>query len=165
MRKLHRSFFVLKMSTHVNMLSEAFDKPYRFRKKELFKGYIVYKFTPDDGSDVDVFFKENEISDEESVWFVTFERNLEMGVTGEGDAMRIFATVIDVLKDFTKKEKPQEIAFSADKPAWAVDAGKGQKGSREKLYKKMVQRYAGRMGYKYTSASSSTATEFRLVPK
>ncbi len=90
---------MLKMSSHVGMLTEAFDKPYRFRKKELFKGYIVYNFIPDDGSDIDVFFKENEISDEESVWFVTFERNLEMGVTGEGDAMRIFATVIDVLKD------------------------------------------------------------------
>ena len=108
---------MLKFSKHSIQLDEAFNKPYRFRKKELFKGYIVYNFIPDDGSDIDVFFKENEISDDESVWFMTFERNLEMGVTGQGDAMRIFATVIDVLKDFTKKEKPQEVAFSADKPA------------------------------------------------
>ena len=165
MRKLHRSFFVLKMSTHFNTLTEAFDKPYKFTKRELFKGYIVYRFFTDDKSDVDVLFKENEISDDETVWYVTFERNLEMGVTGEGDAMRIFATVIDIIKDFTKKEKPQELAFSADKPAWAVDAGKGQKGSREKLYKKLVQRYAGRMGYKYSSTSSSSATEFSLVRK
>jgi len=150
---------------HFSALTEAFDKPYRYTKKELFKGYIVYRFFTDDGSDVDVLFQENEISDDESVWHVLFERKGEMGVTGEGDAMRIFATVIDVLKDFTKKEKPQELAFSADKPAWAVDAGKGQKGSREKLYKKMVQRYAGRLGYKYKIDSSSTATEFRLVKK
>ena len=156
---------MLKMSKHFNELTEAFDKPYRYTKKELYKGYIVYRFFTDDGSDVDVLFQENEISDDESVWHVLFERKGEMGVTGEGDAMRIFATVIDVLKDFTKKEKPQELAFSADKPAWAVDAGKGQKGSREKLYKKMVQRYAGRLGYKYKIDSSSTATEFRLVKK
>ena len=155
------------MSSHFNALTEAFDKPYRYTKKELYKGYIVYRFFTDDGSDVDVLFQENEISDdgEESVWYVLFERKGELGVTGEGDAMRIFATVIDIIKDFTKKEKPQEMAFSADKPAWAVDAGKGEKGSREKLYKKMVQRYAGRLGYKYKVDSSSTATEFRLTRK
>ncbi len=153
------------MSTHFNTLTEAFDKPYKFTKRELFKGYIVYRFFTDDKSDVDVLFKENEISDDETVWYVTFERKGEMSVTGEGDAMRIFATVIDIIKDFTKKEKPQELAFSADKPAWAVDAGKGQKRSREKLYKKLVQRYAGRMGYKYSSTSSSSATEFSLVRK
>ena len=147
------------------MLTEAFDKPYKFKKQTLYKGFIVYRFFTDDGSDVDVLFNEQEISDDESYWSVAFERKGETGVTGEGDAMRIFATVIEVLKDFTKKEKPQELAFSADKPAWAVDAGKGQKGSREKLYKKLVQRYAGRMGYKYTSSASSTATEFRLVRK
>ena len=153
------------MSSHLSQLDEAFDKPYRYTKKELYKGYIVYRFFTDDKSDVDVLFQENEISDDESVWHVLFERKGELGVTGEGDAMRIFATVIDIIKDFTKKEKPQELAFSADKPAWAIDAGKGQKGSREKLYKKLVQRYAGRMGYKYTSSASSSATEFRLVPK
>lgn len=151
--------------SHVDQLEEAFNRPYKFTKRELFKGYIVYRFFTDDKSEVEVFFKENEISEEESVWFVTFERNLEMGVTGEGDAMRIFATVIDVLKDFTKKEKPQQLSFSADKPAWAIDGGRGEKGSREKLYTKMVKRYAGRMGYKYKMDSSSSYTDFRLVRK
>ena len=156
---------MLKMSTHFNALTEAFDRPYKFTKKELYKGYIVYRFFTDDGSDVDVLFQENEMAEDETVWFVLFERKGELGVTGEGDAMRIFATVIAIIRDFTKKEKPQELAFSADKPAWMVDAGKGQKGSREKLYKKMVQRYAGRLGYKYKVDSSSTATEFRLTRK
>jgi len=153
------------MSSHFSTLTEAFDKPYKFTKRELFKGYVVYRFDAEDKSEVDVFFKENEISEDESVWYVTFERDLEMSVTGDGDAMRIFATVIDIIKDFTKKEKPQQLAFSADKPAWAVDAGKGQKGSREKLYKKLVQRYAGRMGYKYSTKSVSTSTDFTLVAK
>jgi len=156
---------VLKLSSHVHQLDEAFDKPYKFRKQELYKGYIVYRFIADDKSEIDVLFKENEISDDESTWDVTFERGGSTEVTGEGDAMRVFATVIDVLKDFTKKEKPQELTFSAEKPAWAVDAGKGQKGSREKLYKKLVQRYAGRMGYKYTTRSDNRATDFMLVKK
>ena len=162
---------MLKLSTHVYQLDEAFDKPYKFRKQELYKGYIVYRFIADDKSEIDVLFKENEISDDESSWTVTFERGGRTTATGEGDAMRIFATVIEVLKDFTKKEKPQELNFSAEKPAWRAhlhhkDPKRSKDmGSREKLYKKLVQRYAGRMGYKYTTHSDYSATDFRLVQK
>jgi uncharacterized protein (DUF2267 family) len=157
--------------SHVGQIEEAFDKPYRFRKQELYKGYFVYRFIADDKSEIDVFFKEDEISDDESVWRVSFERNMRQDVTGEGDAMRIFATVIEVLKDFTKKEKPQEMFFSAEKPAERLtlphDHPKRSKemGSREKLYKRLVQRYAGRMGYKYTTQTDNSATDFRLTQK
>ena len=157
--------------SHVGQLEAAFDKPYRFRKHELYKGYFVYRFIADDKSEIDVFFKENEISEDESSWTVNFERGGKTPATGEGDAMRIFSTVIEVLKDFTKKEKPQELVFSAEKPAWRANLHhkdpKRSKdmGSREKLYKKLVQRYAGRMGYKYTTQSDYTATDFRLVKK
>ena len=160
-----------KLSSHFNELTEAFDKPYKFRKQELYKGYIVYRFIADDKSEIDVLFKENEISDDESSWTVTFERGGRTTATGEGDAMRIFATVIEVLKDFTKKEKPQELNFSAEKPAWRAhlyhkDPKRSKDmGSREKLYKKLVQRYASRMGYKYTTHSDYSATDFRLVQK
>ena len=162
---------MLKLSSHFDVLTEAFDKPYRFRKDKLYKGYFVYRFSTDDKSEVDVLFKENEISDDESYWTVSFERDGRQDATGGGDAMRIFATVIEVLKDFTKKEKPQELAFSAEKPAERLtlphDHPKRSKelGSREKLYKKLLQRYAGRMGYKYTTRSDYNATDFRLVQK
>ena len=152
-------------------LDEAFDKPYTFRKHVLYKGNIVYRFIADDKSEIDVLFKENEISDDESTWTVSFERGGKTTATGEGDAMRIFATVIKVLKDFTKKDKPQELAFSAEKPAWRAhlhhkDPKRSKDmGSREKLYKKLVQRYAGRMGYKYTTHSDYSATDFVLVKK
>ena len=157
--------------SHVGQLEEAFDKPYRFRKQKLYDGYFVYRFITDDKSEVDVLFKEDEISDDESVWRVSFERNMRQDVTGEGDAMRIFATVIEILKDFTKKEKPQEMVFSAEKPASRLTLPHGhperskEMGSREKLYKRLVQRYAGRMGYKYTTQSDYSATDFRLVAK
>ena len=162
---------MLKLSSHVHQLDEAFDKPYKFRKQVLYKGYVVYRFIADDKSEIDVLFKENEISEDESYWTVSFERGGRQDQTGEGDAMRIFATVIEVLKDFTKKEKPQELAFSAEKPAWRAhlhhkDPKRSKDmGSREKLYKKLVQRYAGRMGYKYTTQSDYTVTDFRLVKK
>ena len=160
-----------KLYNHIQILDEAFDKPYRFRKQKLMKGYFVYRFIADDKSEVDVLFKENEISDEESYWTVNFERNGDTRATGEGDAMRIFATVIEVIKDFVKKEKPQEMVFSAEKPAWRMNLHhmdpkrSKEMGSREKLYKKLVQRYAGRMGYKYSTQSDYSATDFRLVAK
>ena len=160
-----------KLYNHIQILDEAFDRPYKFRKQKLYDGYFVYRFIADDKSEIDVLFKENEISDDESYWAVNFERGGRQDTTGEGDAMRIFATVIEVLKDFTKKEKPQELVFSAEKPAWRMnlphDHPKRSKdlGSREKLYKKLVQRYAGRMGYKYSTQSDYSATDFRLVAK
>ena len=162
---------MLKLSSHFNTLTEAFNKPYRFGKQKLFDGYFVYRFFTDDKSEVDVFFQENEISEDESFWKVNFERNGDYSVTGEGDAMRIFATVIEIIKDFVKKEKPQELVFSAEKPAERLtlphDHPKRSKemGSREKLYKRLVQRYAGRMGYKYSTQSDYSATDFRLVAK
>tara|TARA_R100000951_G_scaffold21633_1_gene17997 strand:- start:1218 stop:1697 length:480 start_codon:yes stop_codon:yes gene_type:complete len=159
------------MLNFTEYLKEAFDKPYRFIRKELYKGNIVYRFVTEEKDEVDVILKENEISDDESSWTVTFERNMSQQVTGGGDAMRIFATVIEVIKDFVKKEKPQELVFSAEKPAWRANLHhkdpKRSKdmGSREKLYKRLVQRYAGRLGYKYTTQSDYGATDFRLVKK
>jgi hypothetical protein len=165
------------MSTHFNALTEAFDKPYKYSLKKKQSNFWIGKFDLPDGGDITVYFEGMEWSDVEMSWGVKFQRtnpkrkNASMDITGEGDAMRVFATVIEIIKEFLKKEKPQELNFAAHKPEWMTDLPhdhpdkKGQKGSREKLYKKLVQRYAGRMGYKYSSTSSSSATEFSLVRK
>jgi len=134
----------------------------------LFKGHTVYRFIPDDKTEVDVIFKEDEISDDESVWRVSFERNMRQDMTGEGDAMRIFATVIDIIKDFSKKEKPQEMSFSAVKPDWfEIELGDKPNvtSSREKLYKRMVKRFAPRMGYNYQVDTRRGATDYTLVKR
>ena len=59
---------MLKMSSHVEMLTEAFNRPYKFRKDKLYKGFVVYRFFTSDRSEVDVLFKENEISDMDRDW-------------------------------------------------------------------------------------------------
>ena len=176
MRKLHRSFFVLKMSSHFNTLTEAFDKPYKYRLRKKNDSFWIGDFNLPDGGDIVVYFEGLEWSDTEKSWAVKFQRtnpsrpHASLDVTGEGDAMRVFATVIDVLKDFTKKEKPQELAFGAWKSSSQLNLPKGhpktkELSSREKLYKKLVQRYADRMGYKYTTQTDDMATVFRLVRK
>ena len=149
-------------------LRESFNRPYKFTKRTLYKGYIVYRFVPDDKTEVDVMFKEDEISDDESVWNVSFERNMRQDMTGEGEAMRIFATVINVIRDFSKSEKPQELAFSAVKPDWfEIELGDkpNVKSSREKLYKRMVKRFAPSMGFNFKVDARRGATDYRLVKK
>ena len=68
-----------------------------------------------------------------------------MKVTGEGDAQRIFATVLSAIQQFIKKKHPDRVRFSADKEGDDDDDQYGQ--SRTKLYNHLVQRYANSWGY------------------
>ena len=168
---------MLKLSSHFNELTEAFDRPYNYSLKKTQSNFYIGKFDLPDGGDIVVYFEGMEWSDVEMSWGVKFQRtnpkrpHASLGETGEGDAMRIFATVIEIVKEFVKKEKPQELNFAAHKPEWMTDLPHGhpdkkkEMTSREKLYKKLVQRYAGRMGYKYSTETDTSATDFRLVPK
>ncbi len=69
-------------------------------------------------------------------------------VTGEGDAMRIFATVLDVVENYVNKNKPDIIKVIGMKQG-NMDADHGGVGSRIKLYDKLVKRYVGKLGYTY----------------
>jgi hypothetical protein len=75
---------------------------------------------------------------------IEFHRNNSQSVTGEGDAQRVFATVLDAIQQFlTKFEQPWRFIFSASKE---VDTGQNVQ-SRAKLYDRLIQRYAGAWGY------------------
>jgi hypothetical protein len=69
-------------------------------------------------------------------------------VTGEGDAMRIFATVLDVVQKYVKKNKPDIIRVYGMKQGY-MDADHGGVGSRIKLYDKLIKRNVGKLGYTY----------------
>ena len=149
---------------------EAFDKPYKFKNVGLSKkeGGIKYNFFADQKSEVEVYFEsyfdtdEDEDNGEES-FAISFDRNGSGAVTGDGDAMRIFATVISIIKEVVKKRKPKVMEFSAMKDA--VAARSSAKSSREKLYDRMLKRYAGQMGYTYEKFSAGVETEFVLRRK
>ena len=166
---------MIRFRTHDTELTEAFNRPYSYRLKKVNKSFYIGEFKLPDGGEVTVYFEGMEWSDVEMSWGVKFQRtnpkrpHASLGETGEGDAMRIFATVIEIIKEFTKKEKPMEVGFSAHKPEWMVDTtdkkDASKASSREKLYQKLIKRYAGSMGYKYSSTSSNTGTDYSLVPK
>jgi len=59
----------------------------------------------------------------------------DISITGAGNAGRVFATVLDILKNFITEEEPVKVRFSSDEL------------SRSKLYRKMVERFARGLGY------------------
>ena len=161
--------------SHVGQLEEAFNRPYRYTLTSRQSNFYIGKFDLPDKGEINVFFEKYEWSDDEASWGIKFQRtnpkrpHASLDVTGEGDAQRIFATVIAIIKEFVKKEKPDELNFAAHKPDWMTelphDHPKRSKEltSREKLYHRLVKRYAKGMGYKYTTQTDKSATDFRLV--
>ena len=123
-------------------IAEAFDKPYPYNYKP---GIATAKL--DDGSKLEITMQRYG-----EMWIISFRRNGKANVTGQGDQMRVFATVIDVIKKFIKKESPKKIFFSAEK-------NKDDKDSREKLYSRLVKKFANEMGY------NSKETVYRDAPE
>ena len=122
-------------------VSEAFDNPYAFNWHRGSNGdYYIFVRLPD-GSNLNIAFDH----EGDDGWHVAFDRGHSQEVTGEGDAQRIFATVLYAIKQFIGKEHPDKVYFSASKDNWA----KQQQGSmsRANLYSRMVKRYASSMGY------------------
>lgn len=114
-------------------LDEVLSTPYKF------------KFTKD-GKDFDVEFKTDE---QEHVavnfewwggpetYIVSFHREGKYEITGGGDALRIFATVIKILKTVVEQEKPKFLAFSSTK----------KEQSRISLYQRLIRKFLPGSGY------------------
>jgi hypothetical protein len=133
-------------------VTEAFDQPYTIKWEKSEYGDYDALATLDDGTYLHVMFEHTtpyEVN-------ISFYRNNSQEVTGEGDAQRVFATVLTAIQEFLKIEQPANISFSAvkeDDPA----------GSRSKLYNKLVQRYAGMWGYQARSFEHDDKVEFELT--
>jgi|TARA_R110000823_G_scaffold4983_2_gene19875 hypothetical protein len=127
-------------------LTEAFDTPYKYSGGKKYNDEYEYTFQTEDGGKVTVVITGSEHPDDydEYDWTLSFFRQksgsqvTRFDTTGEGDAMRIFSTVLAVTKDFLKKENPKYISFGAEK---SKDTGTKQLQSREKLYLRMAKKY------------------------
>ena len=131
---------------------EAFDQPYAIDWEDSEYGDIDALATLDDGTHLSIMFNQESGHDgrRPSHWSVEFYRNNSQEVTGEGDAQKIFATVLSAIQQFIKKENPGSISFSASKEPEADMTQPGANvnpESRAKLYNRLVQRYASSMGY------------------
>ena len=125
-------------------LDETFDQPYRYNWDDQTKGAWRGHFIIKANDSVNV-----RIENWGEYWRIEFSRTISDGprpshnahnVTGQGNAMRIFSTVITMLADFIDNMQPDIIKFSADK-------SETDSASRAKLYSKIVNRFASAKGY------------------
>ena len=121
-----------------NIIAEAFDQPYAIQWTKQ-NGDWHATADLDDGSELIVLF----MSQGDNQWMVEFERDENMEITGEGDAPRVFATVLTAMRQFIAKRKPAMLNFSAEKEDDPT-------GSRARLYDRMIQRYITGTGYDLT---------------
>jgi hypothetical protein len=126
-------FYTLTRKKQAHPVTEAFDQPYPWRWGDR----SSMRMWTASFADVVVIFSVNGAGE----WEVSFSRNNKQSVTGGGDQFKIFATVIDIAKDFISLMRPKVIQFSAHKEETETTS------SRTKLYSAMVKRFASSLGY------------------
>ena len=126
-------FYTLTRKKQAHPVTEAFDQPYPWKWGDR----SSQRMWTASFADVVVIFS----VDGAGEWEVSFSRNNKQSVTGEGDQFKIFATVIDIAKDFINLKRPKVIQFTAHKEETETAS------SRTKLYSAMVKRFASSLGY------------------
>jgi len=141
-------------------VNEAFDKPYKILRWEKGDyGDVDAIARLDDNTFLSIMFNKGVSKDsKEEAWSVEFYRNNSQEVTGEGDAQRVFATVLSAIQTFIKKYKPNRVIFSASKE---VEQGQNAE-SRSSLYDRLVQRYAKSWGFKAFRADTGNKVIYEL---
>jgi hypothetical protein len=137
-------------------VAEGFDQPYPLKWEKSEYGDIDALAKLPDGSPLSIMFNLADMS--ENDWGVEFYRNNSQSVTGEGDAQRVFATVLNAIGQFIKKKKPDTLFFTAVKE-------EDPTGSRAKLYDRLVQKYATGLGYDLKKVDYPEQTGYRLTRK
>ena len=120
-------------------LNEVLDKPlpWKWKKQGAADEYWATFWTdmknPTPATGFSVEMNLGEVGE----WAVSFgDGRGRMGITKGGNEFKIFATVVDIIKEFIRLEKPNEIQFDA------------KEGNRAKLYMKMIKKFAPKLGYK-----------------
>ena len=95
-----------------------------------------------------------------TTWDFYFTRDDEYIPTGTRDEIKIFSTVVNALLLFVKHMQPPEISFQArnyDK------FGPSDRGSKEKLYDRLLKKYCKTAGYTYHTKTDITGTKFYIT--
>lgn len=143
-------------------LTEALDNPYPAVLKKTGKQEYRSIVKLDDGGTLNIDIEGDEHIDDydELDWEINFQRNGKQSMTGEGDALRIMATVFNVINQFVKKEKPKYMTAAAGKEKGNSKALQG----RERLYKRLLTKNLGK-AYNISTDTSSSGTMFSMVRK
>ena len=142
------------------VIKESFDQPYPIIWSRGEYGDVDGFTTLADGSRLELLF--NLENKESKQWMFQFYRDDRDDVSGQGDAQRVFATVLNALKIFLRRRRPNRLHFSASR-----ETDSGQKSqSRSNLYTRLVQRYAPTWGYNVEIYDDGgRRVEYVLTPK
>ena len=148
-------------------ITEAFDQPYSFKWEKGEESMDALAQLPD-GSNLSIMFNQDIGQGGDDVILVEFYRNNSQEVTGEGDAQRIFSTVLAAIQQYINKYKPQKLIFSAMKDLdpyanYGPDNPKPNPESRAKLYDRLVQRYAQSAGYSSFREEHDNIVRYQLT--
>jgi len=156
--KLHSK--ILSLNGMYSNVSESFDKPYKLLRWEKGDfGDVDAIARLDDGTFLSIMFTKGFSQEtKEETWSVEFYRNNSQEVTGEGNAQRVFATVLSAIQTFIKKYKPNKVYFAANK----VDDTGHDSPSRARLYDSLVQRYARAWGFRAFRADTGNKVMYEL---
>lgn len=140
---------------------------------ELFDTTVSWKFSKDNNKknflfssiidNKEVKLEYHSMDDNFNKVSVSFMVDGEWDVTGGGSAMRIFGAVINNMKQFVSKVKPNFIAFTAIKVGHTAD--NDEYTTRSNLYKRMVIRFADNSGYSYDFQERGHFDRFVLIKK
>ena len=133
-------------------VKEAFDQPYDIRWSKGDHGDYDAYAELDDGTGLEIAF----LDQQHNSWMVDFFRDNSTEITGEGDAYRVFATVLTAIREFIVKQKPDKLNFSAEKQD-------DPRGSRASLYDRMIQRYISGTGYNLTRQNYPDGATYTLT--
>lgn len=140
-------------------ITELFDKPYPWKKKKEDDVEAVYQSATSSKDIIKVVFSKGWLRGIDNVLFSVAGTT---DTTGGGDAFKIMSTVLDIIKDYIKNNDPEGIKFMANKDElFGQDSKEIQ--SREKLYNKMIERFAKKAGYKVDADKHKYGTQYKLT--
>jgi hypothetical protein len=131
------------------MTNEALDSsyPYEFKNN-------AYYFTTDEGTDYKVTLKG--LNKVEVSFYARGDNNQEKdNITGTGDSLKVFGTVINIVKDFVGQNQPDILMFTAD----------NSEPSRVRLYNTLASQASRALpGYKFAKTlKAGLSTTFYLT--
>ncbi len=153
------------MNTFRQHLREMFDKPFRLVKTTPDKnwqkpGTMTYEYKGAEGGPLEINFT----NQGDSV-YVDFDVGGSIAVRGEGDAARVFASVMDAFGRFLKKNQPDYFEFSANKEDWDSVNMENRPTSRVRVYSAMIKRFAPKYGYELSSSTERKRVMIFIVGK
>ena len=140
-------------------LQELFDRTTEWHWEEKEQGHWGASFTINNIeyivilAEEPVYNKQTGEYDDNNVWAVEFQdptADDPHGITGKGNAQLVFATVIEILKNFKQSNPEATLHFTAKEP------------SRQKLYNRLIGTLQ-RMGLKTKMAKSNSGQMGYLV--